>query len=242
MWETITVYIKYSHVDLLVLVEYEWQSLVKSLLELSTLFIWGIPDTERSGACMQVGHTCFLRNCSSFWWQTGFLRLPRYQSKVTEVIFSQGRRWYYFLITGLLPYYRVFSRTTPALEQRNLRLKGWSCTTVRLLVLTSPISYSQCTNLPVSTLNLPIFICSLHGNLTQKPPSALKPKLIPGLFITIFPCDNIFHLFKLLLFLAFLPFFLLSVFVGSNLRFHCIAEPCQALLVSSSQPGSPVGP
>lgn len=32
MWETITVYIKYSHVDLLVLVEYEWQSLVKSLL------------------------------------------------------------------------------------------------------------------------------------------------------------------------------------------------------------------
>lgn len=105
MWETITVYIKYSHVDLLVLVEYEWQSLVKSLLELSTLFIWGIPDTERSGACMQVGHTCFLRNCSSFWWQTGFLRLPSYQSKVTEVIFSQGRRWYtlpYYWLTSLL--------------------------------------------------------------------------------------------------------------------------------------------
>jgi len=39
MWETVTVYVKYSHVDLLVPVEYEWQSLVKPLLEMSTLFI-----------------------------------------------------------------------------------------------------------------------------------------------------------------------------------------------------------
>jgi len=64
-----------------------------------------------------------------------------------------------------------------------------------------------------STLNVPIFICCLHGNLTKKPPSALKPKLLPGLFIIISPCDNIFHLFKFLLFLVFLSLFRLSVFV-----------------------------
>lgn len=127
--------------------------------------------------------------------------------------------------------------------QRNFRLKGWSCATEKLLVLISFFSYSQC--LTGSTLNLLIFICCLHGNLTQKPPSALKPKLIPGLFITTSPCENISHMFNLLLFLVFLPLFLLGVLwkvIFSSLRFRCIAKPWQALLVSSSKTGSPVGP
>lgn len=100
-----------------------------------------------------------------------------------------------------------------------------------LPVLTSPISCSQYTILPGSTLNFPVFICCLHGSLTQKSPSALKPKLIPGLLITISLCDNISHLFKLLLFLLFLPLFLLSVFVESNLVLPQVSLYC--LSVSS---------
>lgn len=113
MWETITVYIKYSHVDLLVLMEYEWQSLVKSLLQLSTLFIWGIPDTERRGACMCVGHTCFLKNSSPLWWQIGFLRLHRYHSKVTKVIFHSGEDDNAFLLPAFWN-----RRTSPDLEKK----------------------------------------------------------------------------------------------------------------------------
>lgn len=87
MWETITVYIKYSHVDLLVRVEYEWQSLVKSLLELSTLFIWGIPDTERRGACMRVDIPVSLGIAHSFGGRQVFWGYPDIRAKSLKRFF-----------------------------------------------------------------------------------------------------------------------------------------------------------
>lgn len=138
MWETITVYIKYSHVDLLVLVEYEWQSLVKSLLELSALFIWGITDTERSAACVWVGRTCFLRNCSLFWWQIGFLRLPRYQSKVSKgsrISHKGGSDTHSSLLRAL---WNCLPQNYPDLEWRNLTWEEWTCATESVPIPPNP--------------------------------------------------------------------------------------------------------
>lgn len=155
MWETITVYIKYSHVDLLVLVEYEWISLVKSLLQLSTLFIWGIPGTGRSGACMCVGHTCFLKNSSPVWWQIDFVRLHRYQGKVTKVIFHRGVDDN----TSLLPAF--WNRITTPDSEKKLETKRFALYHSVTLHSHKPHLLQSEHTLTSFTLNLPILSAAL---------------------------------------------------------------------------------